>query len=121
MVGMGQKHETKSVEADPYHISLYLVNLSKSCSSPAPITEATAAIAWAHRMAGVNDPTQMSLVKSTSEGLRRSLSKPTVKKEPITPSMLIDMVDSHIKRTYSSRSHESKDSSNVSFSLHWVP
>ena len=87
------------MEADPYHISLYLVNLSKSCSSPAPITKATAAIAWAHRMAGVNDPTQMSLVKSTSEGLRRSLSKPTVKKEPITPSMLRDMVDSHIKQT----------------------
>ena len=32
-----KKHEMKSVEADPYHISLYLVNLSKSCSSPAPI------------------------------------------------------------------------------------
>ncbi len=86
------KYDMKPIEADPYHISLYLVYLSHTCSSPAPIISAFSGISWAHRMARSNDPTQMPLVKHTSEDLKRSLAKPIGKKEPITPVILRDIV-----------------------------
>ena len=89
----------KPIEADPYHISLYLVYLSHTCSSSAPIISAISAISWAHRIAGANDPTQMPLVKYTSEGLKRSLAKPIEKKEPITPAILRDIVDMQLKQS----------------------
>lgn len=92
------KYDMKPIEADPYHISLYLVHLSHTCSSSAPITSAVSAISWAHRMAGSSDPTQMPLVKYTSEGLKRSLAKPIEKKEPITSAILRDIVDMQLKQ-----------------------
>ena len=43
-------------------------------------------------MAGIPSPTDNPFVKTTVEGLRRVLSKPTQKKEPITADMLKAMV-----------------------------
>ena len=50
------------------------------------------ALAWVHSVAGITSPTDSPFVKTTVEGLRRMLSKPTQKKEPITTDMLRAMV-----------------------------
>ena len=92
-----QQFNKRAIEPDPYDISMYLVHLKKTSNSVAPITKAIAAIAWAHRMAGVTDPTQASLVKSTSEGLKRLLAKPTERKQPVTSSLIKEIIDSQIK------------------------
>ena len=59
-------------------------------------------IAWAHKLADVVDPTKAGIVSSTYEGLKRRLSKPTVKKEPITIDIIHKLVSAHIPdRNYS--------------------
>ncbi len=87
------KFNLQAIPADPYYISLYLVSLSHSCKSPAPILKATCSISWAHKLAGLEDPCLGHLVKSTIEGLKRNLSVPLNKKEPITVEILEAMYD----------------------------
>ena len=48
---------------------------------------------WAHEMAGLHSPTKHPLVHAALEGPRRQLGKPTVKKEPVTPEMLQNLVE----------------------------
>ena len=88
-----ESHGKSPLPADPYIVSLYyLVHLGNSVSSPAPIISTVVSTSWAHRMANIKDPTKDTLVANTAEGLKRSLSKPKVRKEPITPELLSDMV-----------------------------
>ncbi|XP_072033364.1 uncharacterized protein [Amphiura filiformis] len=82
--------------ADSVDIALYLTHLSQTATSPAPITKAVSGLSWAHKMAGVPDPTSASMVLFTHEGLKRKLSKPIVKKEPITSQMIRDLVDAYV-------------------------
>ena len=70
------KYGKCAIPADPFDVSLYLVHLSHSARSPAPITKAISAISWAHKLAGVKDPANCSTVTFTLEGLKRKLSKP---------------------------------------------
>ena len=51
------------------------------------------ALAWVHKMAGIESPTESRLVQSVPEGLRRILSKPKVRKEPVSIEMLQAMVE----------------------------
>ena len=81
--------------ADPFIFSLYLVHLGNSALSPSPILNTISAISWAHKLANLSDPTKSSLVSSTAEGLRRTLSKPRIKKEPVTADLLRELVAIH--------------------------
>ena len=89
-----ESHGKSPLPADPYIVSLYyLVHLGNSVSSPAPIISTVVSTSWSHRMANIKDPTKDTLVANTAEGLKRSLSKPKVRKEPITQEQLLsDMV-----------------------------
>ncbi|XP_072021253.1 uncharacterized protein [Amphiura filiformis] len=78
------------IPADPYYVSLYLIH---SANTPAPILKATAAISWAHKLAGSSDPCLSPIVKNAAEGLKRKLASPTVKKEPITAEILVKVYD----------------------------
>ena len=51
------------------------------------------AIAWAHSTAGLPKPTISPFVKATLEGMQRLLARPVVKKAPITPAILEDIVE----------------------------
>ncbi|XP_071175685.1 integrase/recombinase xerD homolog [Mytilus edulis] len=68
---------------------VYLTNIGKSTSS---INEAVYAISWAHRLAGVENPCKSDLVISVKEGSLRSVGHIVVKKEPITPEILYQIV-----------------------------
>jgi hypothetical protein len=81
--------------AEPYYVSLYLIHISHSAKTPAPISKATAAISWAHKMAGVSDPCFSPIVKNCVDGLKRKLSSPIVKKEPITAEILVKLYEHH--------------------------
>ena len=76
-----------------YQWALYLQFLADSSQSKSAVEEACNAIAWVHSTAGIVSPTTTSqFVKATLEGLQRLLARPAVKKAPVTPAMLKEMV-----------------------------
>ena len=91
------KYGKQRIPANSFYVSLYLISLSHSANSPAPIIKAIAAISWAHKLAGSDDPGLSHMVRSTVEGLKRKLASPCVKKEPITADIMHKLVDFHCK------------------------
>ena len=45
-------------------------------------------IRWAHNLYGFSNPCESNLVKGILESAKRSLSRPIVKKEPVTPDSI---------------------------------
>ena len=77
-----------AIPAKPHQFVLYLQHLSEVVQSKAAVEEACNATSWMHACAGLVSPMADSFVRTTLEGLQRSLAKPAVKKEPITVEML---------------------------------
>lgn len=84
--------EIKPFPASPLHISLYIADLKKSAGTKATIEAAVYGIRWAHQVAGLETPTDHPVVQMAMEGIRKQLGKPTVKKQPITPEILRELV-----------------------------
>ncbi|CAC5400407.1 unnamed protein product [Mytilus coruscus] len=78
--------------ATDYHDSLYLIYLMQNECSSSKIEEVIYSIAWAHNIAGYNNPCASDLVKNVAEGAKRQLSRPCSKKEPITTEILTQLV-----------------------------
>ena len=74
------------------YLALYLQYLGDTTGSRSAVEEAVYAISWIHHMAGLPSPSDSPFIQTVLAGLRRSLAKPTVKKEPITAVMLEHMV-----------------------------
>ena len=70
------------------HLALYVQHLNTAKHSRSAVEEVVHALAWVHKMAGIESPTESPLVQSVFEGLRRILSKPKVRKEPVSIEML---------------------------------
>ena len=85
--------EIKPFPASPLHISLYIADLKKSASSKSTIEAAVYGLRWAHQVAGLESPTEHPIVQMAMEGARKQLGKPTVKKEPVTPEILKELVE----------------------------
>jgi len=66
------------------HVALYLLKLLQSARSPAPLSTATFAIAWAHRKAGYRSPHLHHLPAQVLQAAKRILAAPTAKKLPLT-------------------------------------
>lgn len=79
---------------DPQHLCLYLQHLKETSASRSAIAEAVNAVTWAHQLAGLEDVSKHPLVVAMTAALQRCLAKPVVKKEPITPDMLQQLVQS---------------------------
>ena len=73
-------------------VSAYLIHLTNIGKSSSTINEAFYAIKWAHKLAGVINPCDSELVITVKEGSLRSVGHSTVKKEPITPEILAQLV-----------------------------
>ena len=86
------QHHMPSLPAKDYQIALYLQSIGDQSQSRSAVEEACNAIAWVHSTAGLPTPTTSPFVKATVDGMQRLLARPTVKKTPITPDMLEDMV-----------------------------
>ena len=76
------------------HFSLYLQHLSETIHSLSAVQEAVNAISWVNQLAGREPISQSPLVQATLAGLKRELSKPKVRKEPVTAEMLTTLVQS---------------------------
>lgn len=59
--------------AAPETVADYISDLAEAGMKPATITRRLSAISQAHRMAGLESPTQAQLVRMTAAGIRRSL------------------------------------------------
>ena len=69
--------------------------MGDSTKSKAAVEEAVNAVSWLQRLSGQNElVSQHPLVTSTVEGFQRLLAKPKVKKQPITPDILREIVGS---------------------------
>ena len=60
------------------HLALYMQHLSTAKHSRSAVEEVVHALAWMHKMAGIESPMESWFVQSVLEGLRRILSKPKV-------------------------------------------
>ena len=76
------------------YLVLYMQHLSATTNSRSAVETIVNAINWAHELAGHSSISKSPIVSATLKGLQRSLAKPTVKKEPVTPEMLHRMVNS---------------------------
>lgn len=92
-------HQLQEFPVSSQHIVLYLQHIAQTSCSKAAMEEAVYALAWVHSVAGIPSPTDNPFVRTAVEGLRRTLSKPTQKKEPITADMLKAMVQDTMKHT----------------------
>ena len=81
------KQRVSFMPAHPLCIALYLFQLTKDtlqknigCSA---IYSALYGIRWAHKIAGLESPTEHPTVIAAAEGARRKLSKPVQPKQPL--------------------------------------
>lgn len=84
---------TLTLPASDTSVSVYLIHLTNAGKSASTINEAFCVISWAHRLAGLADPCKSDLVKTIREGSIRSVGRCVVKKEPITPEILRQLVN----------------------------
>ena len=80
--------------ANPFHVVMYLQVILKSASSASPINNAVYSTDWIHGLAGFQKVSFHCLVQSVMGASKRILAKPKNRKEPITPEMLQQLVES---------------------------
>ena len=85
------------ISAKDHHVALYIQFLADGTKSRSAIKEACNSIAWVHSMTGLAFPTVSPFVKAMLESLQRVLENPTIKKVPVTPVMLEEMVRDAVK------------------------
>ena len=93
--------EVSSFPADPMYIALYLTHLANNAKTHAPITMAFYALSWAHKTAGLQDPTEHSLPKMVRDSSVRELGKGKNKKLPLLPTDIMSLVVKFGKSTSS--------------------
>ena len=82
--------------ADPFYIAVYFNYLLNKKGTRGSVTDAMYGIRWGHTSTGFYSPTDHPFVKSAYEGARRlSNYTGTNKKEPVTPSMLHQLIDTY--------------------------
>ena len=75
----------KRFPAKPMHIALYLQYLANTVKSKSATSVAVNALAWAHRMAGMESPTENSLVRTVVDALDRELFLAMIKSIGLAP------------------------------------
>ena len=88
------RSEVKLLPVGEVHFALYLQHLGEKAQSWSAVQDAVNAVSWVHQLAGFEPIAQSPFVQATVSGLKRSLAKPKVKKEPVTVAMLATLVDS---------------------------
>lgn len=86
--------ETCVFPAKPYHFCVYLSYLANTNGTVGAASDAFYGIKWAHEIVGLVSPTEQSkIIKMVFDGIKRTLSKPIRKKDPITASILKTVYD----------------------------
>ena len=79
-------------QVKPFELSLYLIELSESANSVAPIEAAVYGIRWAHSLAAIPSPTDHGVVKAAVERCKRLLAKPKNPKDPVPVDIFVKLV-----------------------------
>ena len=72
-----------------------MIHLSETFHSNSKTDEAVYAISWAHKFAGFKDPCKSDFVGLVREGAHRKIGHTVVKKEPLTPEILLKIVNKY--------------------------
>ena len=86
--------EVEHLPTKDHYVALYLLEISKSCKSHAPVSLAYYAISWAHKSAGLNDPTKGDLPRMVKEAACRNLGHGNNKKDPVSVNAISKIVKS---------------------------
>ena len=84
-------NELKSLSARATTVALYLEHLLQTNSPYSKLESAVDGIRWVHGLYGWDSPCEAALVRNILEAGKRTLLKPTLKKEPFTPDMLANL------------------------------
>ena len=84
------KYGEQRLPAKPLQVALYLAYLMQKSTTSA---QAVNAISWVHLVALISDPTRNELVQNVLAGAKCMLAHKTTKKEPITPEILLQLVE----------------------------
>ena len=82
-------NEIRVLPSNYLSVAIYLEFLLQSNSWYSALEAALYGIRWAHNLYGFSDPYDFNLVKGILESAKKSLSRPVVKKEPVTPEMIV--------------------------------
>ena len=88
-----QYPEVDVLPAKPKYVAIFLTDILYSSKSHAPVSNAYYSLSWAHKMAGVYDPTDHEIVKRIKESAHRVLGKGNNVKSPVTPEILFALYD----------------------------
>ena len=81
--------------ANPVYVAVFLTSILESMGPHHSAQTVMYAIDWAHKVAGLEPPSNQPLVKSIVDAGHRVYGKPVVKKEPITSDLLLRLVSSY--------------------------
>ena len=84
-------NELKSLPARVTTVALYLEHLLQTNSPYSKLESAVYGIRWVHGLYGWESPCEAALVRNILEAGKRTLLKPTLKKEPFTLDMLANL------------------------------
>ena len=85
--------EINALPSDCLSVATYLESLIESNSSFSAIEGAVYGIRWAHNLYGFPNPCESQFVKDILESAKRSLSRPVVKKGPVTSDMILKICE----------------------------
>ena len=88
------RSEVRILPVGEVHFALYLQHFGESLESRSAVQDAVNAVSWVHQLLGFESITLSPLVQATVDGLKKTLAKPKVKKEPVTVEMLAALVNS---------------------------
>ena len=88
-----------AIPASPIHVALYLTELIDKRTSSSVISATLYSIKWAHGLKNLPDPTTNTFVTNLLESAKRTLTKPTVRKEPILSESLITLCNKYSDST----------------------
>ena len=85
--------------ACPLYIALYLLELTEDALQKniggSAIDSALYGIRWAHKLAGLESPTQHPTVVAAAEGAKRKLSRPVQPKQPLALDTVVKIAQSY--------------------------
>jgi integrase len=84
--------ELPAMPASPAAVASYLATLPDRRLRASTIARRVAALSYAHRLAGHDDPTQAGTVKAVLRGIKRKLGTRARKKAPLTADLVVRAV-----------------------------
>lgn len=84
-----------ALPGEPIHVALYLTKLIDQKQSVSVIQSALYSIKWAHKIRGLQDPTDNHFVSTLLESAKRQNSKPVVKKDIVTSEQIVQLCEKY--------------------------